>query len=258
MIDTSLFTLLSLLLVAGVYSQINRYCDLHCYGAPMHTVCQRSAQECGPDPSCGPDFRKVRFTHEHRQQILDQHNELRNKVAMGMQPGQPPARNMKELTYNRELEFIVQCWLNACRGDPLEHDRCRRTAKFEAVGQNLAASYSQTGMMRLKISILATFLLIIGTWTLDTTASLSGPIHRKSAVQPRSIPLSEVVGRCTTFYMAATTVHQEITKDNLYMRRECQLSGVVADIRDWYRRDFEYIYLIVFCSVLLNKDVHNQ
>ncbi|CAG9814841.1 unnamed protein product [Phaedon cochleariae] len=145
----SFFTFLSVLL-AGVCSEKNPYCDLHCYGAPMHTVCERSAENCGPDPGCGPDFREVPFTDEQRQQILDQHNELRNKVALGKQDGQPPASNMRELTWNKELEYIAQCWMNACKGDPMKHDKCRRTAEYKNVGQNLAATYSNADNFNIK------------------------------------------------------------------------------------------------------------
>lgn len=31
--------------------------------------------------------------------------------------------------YNRELEYIAQCWVNSCHGSPLKHDLCRRTSK---------------------------------------------------------------------------------------------------------------------------------
>ena len=41
------------------------------------------------------------------------------------------------MTYDRELEFIAQCWANACEGASLKHDRCRRTRKYEHNGQNL-------------------------------------------------------------------------------------------------------------------------
>ncbi|KAL1506271.1 hypothetical protein ABEB36_005663 [Hypothenemus hampei] len=121
----------------------NHYCQLPCEffnKTVAHTVCQRENEKCGPDPKCGPDFTILNLTDDDRQYILDIHNYLRNKVAIGHEDrgNQPRASNMQSMKYNKELEFNAQCWANACNGNPLVHDRCRRTAKYRHVGQNLA------------------------------------------------------------------------------------------------------------------------
>ncbi|CAH0560169.1 unnamed protein product [Brassicogethes aeneus] len=125
----------------------NPYCRLDCdYVVKFfkHTVCERQNEKCSAGPLCGPDFRVVKLTDADRQYILDIHNYLRNKVALGYEKrnNQPPAANMNIMTYNMELEYIAQCWANACNGNPLNHDQCRRTSEYSHVGQNLGFIYS--------------------------------------------------------------------------------------------------------------------
>lgn len=125
----------------------NFYCQIPCdfyVESVTHTVCERAEQKCGPAPNCGPNFTVVDFSDDDRQYILDIHNYLRNKVALGYEKrnSQPRASNMRTMKYNHELEFIAQCWANSCNGNPLVHDKCRRTVKYDHVGQNLGYVYS--------------------------------------------------------------------------------------------------------------------
>ncbi|GLV33946.1 uncharacterized protein CBL_11170 [Carabus blaptoides fortunei] len=90
-------------------------------------------QECGPGSSCR-NFKVLPMTDAFRQAILDVHNEARSRVARGEEAPQPPAANMNVLNWNEELEFIAQCWANACQ---YRHDKCRRTEHL-VVGQNIA------------------------------------------------------------------------------------------------------------------------
>jgi len=134
---------LLVLITAFAIVQCNPYCDLFCdYGENVtypHTACARGENKCGPDPRCGSEFKVVKLTDEQRQMVLNMHNALRCRVGLGKETRgrQPPAKNMRVMTYDRELEFIAQCWANACNGAALIHDDCRRTRKFEHVGQNL-------------------------------------------------------------------------------------------------------------------------
>ncbi|XP_060530424.1 venom allergen 5 2-like [Cylas formicarius] len=120
----------------------NAYCQLQCdlgYESLNHTVCVREQQRCGAGSKCGLQFAVIDLDDDDRQYILDIHNYFRNKVALGFEKRgrQPSASNMNIMKYNKELEFISQCWANTCNGNPLIHDRCRRTSDFEHVGQNL-------------------------------------------------------------------------------------------------------------------------
>ena len=43
-----------------------------------------------------------------KRQLVNQHNRLRRKVAMGQEEGQPAAADMRELVWDDELEAIAQ------------------------------------------------------------------------------------------------------------------------------------------------------
>nr|XP_022904796.1 venom allergen 3-like isoform X1 [Onthophagus taurus] len=83
-------------------------------------------------------FINVQLTDEEKSAILDVHNSLRNKVALGLEtignPGpQPPASNMRIIKWNNELSEIAQRWVAQCI---FSHDLCRDTYNFP-VGQNI-------------------------------------------------------------------------------------------------------------------------
>ncbi|XP_063243864.1 venom allergen 5.02-like isoform X2 [Bacillus rossius redtenbacheri] len=72
--------------------------------------------------------------------ILAAHNRLRNHVALGLEtrgsPGpQPPASNMRLMTWNVELATLAQSWANQCN---FTHDNCGGSTNF-SVGQNIYA-----------------------------------------------------------------------------------------------------------------------
>ncbi|KAK5644273.1 hypothetical protein RI129_008118 [Pyrocoelia pectoralis] len=145
------------LLICG--SLANYFCDLPC-GKHENTVCRREvSKECGElsfliaifiqpctcSDRCGAHFRMLPLEKNSRKVILDLHNKFRNDVAKGHDiPGTsntlPSATNMNVLTYNREIEFVAQCYANGCK-EWGAHDKCRRTSKFESAGQNMFASW---------------------------------------------------------------------------------------------------------------------
>ena len=68
---------------------------------------------CGTPVSSG-------FSPEERQAMVDVHNSLRSRVAMGMEdrgsPGpQPPAANMRRMVWDEELATVAQRWAEQCR-----------------------------------------------------------------------------------------------------------------------------------------------
>ncbi|XP_042225482.1 uncharacterized protein LOC121868707 isoform X2 [Homarus americanus] len=105
---------------------------------PDHSFCQPKNSDCG-----------IKFggvTNTEKKNILQVHNEFRNKVARGEEergsPGpQPSAANMLELVWNDELAQVAQAWSNTC---PTGHDcqMCRHLLDRDyVVGQNLYWSW---------------------------------------------------------------------------------------------------------------------
>lgn len=79
------------------------------------------------------------MTDELRQRVVDIHNKLRNRMAIGEEVNyKNTISNMKQISYDPELEKLAQCHANECIFSGQEvHDRCIRTGKFEFVGQNI-------------------------------------------------------------------------------------------------------------------------
>ena len=76
-------------------------------------------------------YREV--TEEGKKVIVDKHNELRRRVAMGQEKNQPPASNMREIIWNDELATIAQRWTDQCN---FGHDKNRNKLDGTYVGQN--------------------------------------------------------------------------------------------------------------------------
>lgn len=75
---------------------------------------------------------------EEKQIILDEHNRLRQLVALGHVNGQPGAANMMEMMWDDELAAMAQRWADRCSES---HDSQRNVRRF-TVGQNIG--YSRT------------------------------------------------------------------------------------------------------------------
>ncbi|XP_046404728.1 venom allergen 5-like [Ischnura elegans] len=72
-----------------------------------------------------------------KQLIVSMHNQMRQRVANGQVPGQPPASNMKEMVWDEELARIAQNWANQGR---ISHNS-PRSGRFR-VGENIAATWT--------------------------------------------------------------------------------------------------------------------
>ncbi|KAG5888310.1 hypothetical protein JTB14_015818 [Gonioctena quinquepunctata] len=169
------------------------YCKLSC-SKGKHTVCTRQSQACGAGSKCGRNFEVIPLTDGQRQMILDIHNSYRNKVASGQQKGLPSAANMKTMTYNRELEFITQCWVNECQVQPLRHDLCRRTTKHKYVGQNLG----WVGVYNRKLNLMGSINETITDWFQEV-------IHVKPSTVRYFTPGTQDIGHFTQMLWADTT-----------------------------------------------------
>ncbi|XP_023715531.1 venom allergen 3 [Cryptotermes secundus] len=119
-----------IIIMVFVQIQAKGYCDI----CKNHTMCiyPETGLRC---------YQEVVYSiHDDaiKAHIVEQHNKLRNVVALGQEtrgaPGpQPPAANLKKMTWDDELAAVAQRWSNQCI---FEHDSCRDVDRF-VVGQNL-------------------------------------------------------------------------------------------------------------------------
>ncbi|XP_066957849.1 CRISP/Allergen/PR-1-like [Macrobrachium rosenbergii] len=117
---------------------------------PDHSMC------LPPNGDCHPFQRGV--LDSDKKLILKLHNELREKVAKGLEklgdPGpQPPATNMRELVWNDELATVAQAWAEQC---PYSHDcyRCRKIkGRSYSVGQNIFWSFGSDSKEQWKLAV---------------------------------------------------------------------------------------------------------
>ncbi|PSN30559.1 hypothetical protein C0J52_23206 [Blattella germanica] len=102
-----------------------------------HTMC--IYPEVGE--ACGEVHTRGVTSDAEIQEILEQHNKYRSKVALGHatrgNPGpQPSAANMNQLTYDDRLAKVAQRWSDQCLP---KHDKCNDDSRFlgNIVGQNV-------------------------------------------------------------------------------------------------------------------------
>ncbi|KAF2879950.1 hypothetical protein ILUMI_26219 [Ignelater luminosus] len=114
------------------------YCNFPC-GPHMHTICKLK-HRCEVSAKC-KRFKNLPFSDNEKQEIIQTHNSFRNLIALGKGcksiEGKwfPPAASMRELVWDRELEFQAQCWANQCI---MERDTCRRKYDGQYAEQILA------------------------------------------------------------------------------------------------------------------------
>ncbi|CAH1179406.1 unnamed protein product [Phaedon cochleariae] len=127
----------------------NPYCKICCImtskgklgkACGKHTMCIYNDKAVGP--SCR-GFLEIPFSNEEIEAIVDAHNTMRNKVAMGLEtrgnPGpQPPASNMRAVQWDKELALIAERWAAQCI---FANDICRDSNRYP-VGQNIAKGSS--------------------------------------------------------------------------------------------------------------------
>lgn len=144
-----LLTILILLKVAKSDHLEHLYCNFPC--GTLHTLCRREYLKCGKNARCGYHNEVTGLpSDKDRKKFITLHNIFRNKVALGKEPneGSSEASNMMALSYSFELEFIAQCWANACKS---EKDRCRSTNKYLHVGQNIYYSKEESSTIEIGI-----------------------------------------------------------------------------------------------------------
>ncbi|XP_043468878.1 venom allergen 3-like [Leptopilina heterotoma] len=133
----TLFVIFSVIALISGQHRREDYCRL----CRTHTMCL--FPNPNPDPVCLVSH--VGLNSDQKREILELHNNLRQKVASGGEirgnPGpQPPAISIPDLIWDDELAIIAQRWVNTC---PFHQDECRHVQRF-LVGQNIGVLYVET------------------------------------------------------------------------------------------------------------------
>ncbi|KAF6200876.1 hypothetical protein GE061_005323 [Apolygus lucorum] len=113
------------------------------YGNYVTSAAVEGTTKCGKNSKCKgrtitdkcSDIVDVQ-TPDARVAMLNLHNEYRNKIAGGEMKGWPKAANMREMSWDDEVESVALRWALQCVDG---HDKCRSTPQFPSVGQNYAA-----------------------------------------------------------------------------------------------------------------------
>jgi len=105
----------------------------YCPNSRSHTMCRFSGLSSWCSSRLVSNFRGISSLGQAL--ILDKHNELRSRVAQGLERNQPSASNMRKLVWNNELAAIAQRWADQCIFD---HDPERSKFDGTSVGQNVA------------------------------------------------------------------------------------------------------------------------
>jgi len=128
----SLCGLASLRTVFPPLSALSRAGD-YCSIDSRHTMCKYE----GPSETCAAQTSTRVFTSVGQEAIVTALNEVRRTIAHGEQYGQPPAANMKKVTWSEELATTAQRWADQCT---YKHDHVRSTLDGTYVGQNIKKS----------------------------------------------------------------------------------------------------------------------
>ncbi|KAL1378920.1 hypothetical protein pipiens_015272 [Culex pipiens pipiens] len=138
-----LFSTVLLLLTVGTFghAQQTDYCDPDlCAGENgPHIMCDGQDTTSMSD-DCGSGAVERPLGAEHRALIVDMHNRIRSKVAMGQQNYTrskylPQAVRMATMRWDAELAAMAAANARRCQN---EHDACHNTKKYPTSGQNLA------------------------------------------------------------------------------------------------------------------------
>lgn len=106
-------------------NSVKGYCHI-----PYHTMCLYK----GLSESCAKNLVYRGISDQAKKDIVDAHNEVRSRIALGKVKGQPPASDMNKLEWNDELSRIAQRLADQCKD---EHDRLRNKLDGTQVGQNI-------------------------------------------------------------------------------------------------------------------------
>lgn len=128
--------LVSFLLTSDSVKSWSYFCELSC--GSKNVGCRR--EPCGPGPHCGKKFKMFPLEQADREYILEQHNQLRSDLALGLAANITDGDTislMYAMSYDMELEFLAQCHANACLRS-YQKGFCSSSSNFKYVGKATA------------------------------------------------------------------------------------------------------------------------
>jgi len=162
------------------------YCALN----TTHTMCMYT----GASASCSSKTLFRGLSEASKSAFLDKHNELRSKVANGLQAGQPAAANMMKLKWNTELEAIAQRLADQCI---FKHDKVRLKLDGTVSGQNVYITGSSPQQDQTTVEAKA--VTAVQNWYDEVTKPGFNPANIESYVFDKG------TGHYTQVVWAATT-----------------------------------------------------
>lgn len=118
---------------------------------------------------------QVLITDTLKSGILSNHNQYRNRIALGQQPGFSSARRMAQMVWNDELAWLAQLNTKQCK---MNHDKCHNTATFLHSGQNLGNAAKSSA----HYDPSAFIVTIIDLWFSENTSTMQSDIDNLTSI----------------------------------------------------------------------------
>lgn len=130
-----IYLICSCFTLSHVFCQSNKTQGYDIFNYCVHPDCSIRNQHtmCIALKKQSPKLYASGMTTWMRYQIMLLHNRHRDNIAMGLEPGQPPATNMRKMYWDYELEQMAEVWARQCQK---RHDECRNTLRFNVL-QNM-------------------------------------------------------------------------------------------------------------------------
>ncbi|TRY81051.1 hypothetical protein TCAL_10179 [Tigriopus californicus] len=165
---------------------------------------------CGAGSACNVTCSYGIFDDAEINRILDKHNALRSRVALGNEglsynsnDGQPGATKMYKLKWDHNLAKVAQRWAQTCQSG---HDTNRGTDDFDPAGQNMAwraTTALPSGSRDFEAMVQAWYdeVAFMNPAVVDSFIS-SGPLIQNKASNPAQ---DEAIGHYTQVVWGETT-----------------------------------------------------
>jgi len=164
-------------------------------------------QHQGVSSYCGQVYHRG-LTPAEKQEVVDTHNNLRSRVAMGA-TNQPAAADMLELQWDEELAVVAQRHADQCQ---VGHDcnQCRRVPRFK-VGQNVWRGRDSSYQVQ-------DWKYIIYDWFSEIDGFPGGEDILNYRLTPGTGHYTQIVWGETSLVGCGVIIHKSQAVDNLYTR----------------------------------------